>query len=398
MDEPPTNTVSCEVVDLGFGVFIARTPPPRKPLPKNLTPITPSNQTPPVTRLSPYVSIISTPNPPLTTSPSPNMPINDTLSNVRSKAASSLRACKPRQPLPQNDWNHSPLRPLVPADRRVLLWTTPHSLCAQASLDNEISPRLQEKVFTNLLQATSHNTRQSYGAGILRFTQFCDREEISENLRMPASATLLSAFIADAIGTCTGECIRNWLNGLRLWHLFNRAEWHGKDSWVRSLQKSADKAGVLFKRPLRNPITSLHLSSLRENLDITSPLGAAVWAAALTAFWGCRRLGELLISSSFSKDHDVTRNARVSTSFVNGKKVISFHLPWTKTTGIAGGDCILTATNNLYCPVWALENHLKINEFADPNIPLFAFRSKDTWHSLKKDLFLHTTTGMKLIL
>lgn len=149
MDEPPTNMASCEVVDLGFGVFIARTPPPCKPLPENLTPIAPSNQTPPVTRLSPYVSIISTLNPPLTTSPSPNMPINDTLSNVRSKAASSLRACKPRQPLPQNDWNHSPLCPLVPADRQVLLWTTLHSLCAQASLDNEISPRLKEKVFTN---------------------------------------------------------------------------------------------------------------------------------------------------------------------------------------------------------------------------------------------------------
>lgn len=86
---------------------------------------------------------------------------------------------------------------------------------------------------------------------------------------MPASPTLLSAFIADAIGTCTGECIRNWLNGLRLWHLFNHAEWHGKDSWVRSLQKTADKAGTPFKRPLRNPIGSLHLSYLRSNLNLT---------------------------------------------------------------------------------------------------------------------------------
>lgn len=213
---------------------------------------------------------------------------------------------------------------------------------------------------------------------------------------MPASPTLLSAFIADAIGTCTGECIRNWLNGLRLWHQFNRAEWHGKDSWVRSLQKSADKAGAPFKRPLRNPISSSHLLRLRENVDVTSPLGAAIWAAALTAFWGCRRLGELLVGSSFSNNRDVTRNARFSTSFVNGKKVISFHLPWTKTTGIAGGDCILTATDNLYCPVWALENHRKINEFPDANIPLFAFLSNGTWRTLTKDHFLRSTTGTRL--
>jgi hypothetical protein len=130
----------------------------------------------------------------------------------------------------------------VPADLRLILWTTPHSLHVQDSLGNEISQHLQTKIFEKLLSATSDASRQSYGAGLLRFTQFCDRENISEALRMPASVILLTAFIADAVGSCTGQCICNWINGLHLWHLYNRADWHGKDSWITALSKSADSS------------------------------------------------------------------------------------------------------------------------------------------------------------
>ncbi|GLB43019.1 putative DNA breaking-rejoining enzyme [Lyophyllum shimeji] len=238
--------------------------------------------------------------------PSPD--ISENLHVIRSLATRSLPPCSPRKPRPADAWRPSPLRPIVPADRRVLLWTTPHSEQAQQSLDSTISPRLQRKIFENLLLATSDSTRQSYGAGLLHFTQFCDREEISENLRMPASTILLSAFIADAIGTCTGNCIRNWLNGLRLWHLYNLADWHGRDRWVSSLQKAADIQGVPFKRPPRGPITKDHLRHLHSNLNFATPAHAAIWAAALAAFWGCRRLGELLLRSrsSFSPTRNVT--------------------------------------------------------------------------------------------
>jgi hypothetical protein len=310
------------------------------------------------------------------------------LVDVRQAAAASLPARFARQPQAGNTYTANSLCPPVPADRRIILWTTPHSLLAHAALEDEISPRLQQKIFEKLLTATSDVTQQSYGAGLLWFTQFCDREQIAETLCMPASVILLASFIADAIGTCTGQCIRNWLNGLHLWHLYNRAEWYGRDSWITSLSRSADKEGVPFKWPPRNPLTCSHLTTLRSRLNLSSLIDAAVWFSALAAFWGCRCLGELLIRSaqSFSFEHDTTRGTVISTSWTNGHKVVMFHLVWTKTTGIRGGECILTA--------WALENHFHINNIMDRNAPLCAFRMGDSWSHLTKDKFLRVTSGM----
>lgn len=62
-------------------------------------------------------------------------------------------------------------------------------------------------------------TRESYGAGPLRFNQFCDRENIPEGSRMSASAYLLTAVIVDACGKTTGSAVRNWINGLQLWYI-----------------------------------------------------------------------------------------------------------------------------------------------------------------------------------
>jgi hypothetical protein len=270
----------------------------------------------------------------------------------------------------------------------------------QQNLDQEISRRLIQKIYEGLLNSTVEKTRESYGAGLLRFTQFCDREAISESARMPASAVLLAAFIADAVGTVTGSAIRNWISGLQLWHLYNLAEWNGRDQWVPSLKKTAEKQGAIFKRAPRGPITLEHLIALRRCLDLSKPRDAAIWAAALVAFWACRRLGELLPISAkkFDLIHDVSRSAQCSREIVQGRIVISFHLPWTKTTGIAGGQCIVTQTSNEYCPVWALDNHFSVNGTPDKDTPMFAYRQERSdgsqfWSTLTKAVFLDVTSA-----
>ena len=104
---------------------------------------------------------------------------------------------------------------------------------------------------------------------------------------MPASYVLLAGFIAEASGSVSGKSIRNWLNGLRLWHMFNNSEWNGHHSWISSLKRMADKEGVSFKKPLRNPITLEHLRVLRQHLDLSIPMHTALWAVAVIAFWAC---------------------------------------------------------------------------------------------------------------
>lgn len=312
------------------------------------------------------------------------------LMDIRLAASLSLPAKTARQPTKENQITLSPYRPHVPANQRLLLWTTPHSLLAQQQRDQEVSRRLQTQMFRDLLASVTDDTREGYAAGLLRFTQFCDREVIPESRRMPASEILLGAFISEYSGTCSGKTVRNWMNGLRLWHIYNSADWHGKEGWLPGILKAADKKGAVFKRTPRGPITVDHLRALRTCLDLNQPRHAAIWAAALAAFWGCCRLGELLIKSlrKFSLEHDVTRSTRMSRSRVNQRTVLSFHLPWTKTTGILGGESILTSTDDEFCPVWAMDNHVTINHSPDKDTPMFAYRGLSGWTPLVKQSFL----------
>nr|GAT53462.1 predicted protein [Mycena chlorophos] len=319
---------------------------------------------------------------------------------LRESAAKVLPEKQARRPKAANAIAASPFRPPVPAYRRVLLWTTPYSVSTHdAAVAAGVSPALQLKIFENLLSAQTPETRESYGAGLLRFTQFCDRECIAESLRMPAHRHLLAAFIADAIGTCTGKSIRGWLNGLQLWHSFNDAPWHGAEGWVPALKKSADRGGTQFKRPARPPITLEHLRVLHRALDVSSPHGAAVWAVALTAFWGCRRLGELLIRSDakFSPQRNTTRDAPITHHHAGYLRVTSIQLVWTKTTQLAGGQCVLTEIpppDADLGPVRAFAEHLRINHSPPPNTPLFAYRDSTTWTSLTKQSFLDLTSHL----
>ncbi|KAF7344127.1 hypothetical protein MVEN_01702700 [Mycena venus] len=305
-----------------------------------------------------------------------------------------------RKPRAGNELPPSIYRPHVPADRRVLLWTSPHSSAVHDRLLRvNIGVDLQARIYEGLLRATTEATRESYGAGLLRYQQFCNRNGIGESARMPADRLLLAAFVAEALGTCSGKCIRNWLNGLRLWHLFNDADWHGDEGWLPSLKKAGDRAGVPFKRPPRGPITKTHLRALRAALDLASGFGAAVWADTLASFWGCRRKGETLLKSAnkFSREHDTCRDTRTSFGVVNRREVIDFHIVWTKTTTILGAECILTqiiGEDADLCPVWAFKNHLKVNDSPPPITPLFAFREHGTWRPLTKDHFLRTTAAI----
>ncbi|KAJ7112156.1 hypothetical protein C8R44DRAFT_538812, partial [Mycena epipterygia] len=295
----------------------------------------------------------------------------------------------------QNVLGPSPFRLHVPADRRVLMWTTLHSIAAHSSMqDAGILLDLQRRILEGLLLTHVPETRESYGAGLLWYHQFCDRETIPELAHMLADRFLLAAFVADAIGSCSGKCIRNWLNSLHLWYIYNDAAWHGDEGWLPALKKSADKGGVAFKHPPCGPITPAHLRVLHASLDTNSPLGAAKWAAAYH-----RRLGELLICSAakFSTLRDTCRSTRISSSVVNGREVRAIHLIWTKTTGTTGGECFLTAVIGPdvdLCAVWAWDNHVRVNHSPPPDTPLFAYRSASGWSHLTKDIFLQSSSAL----
>lgn len=213
---------------------------------------------------------------------------------------------------------------------------------------------------------------------------------------MPADPILIAGFVASHIATCSAQSIKLWINGLRLWHLFNRAEWMGDDPLVKSLQTSAAAQGMAFKRPPRHPISLDHLRLLHDSLNFTAPRSYAIWAAALTAFWGCRRLGKLLPLSqrNFDPIRNITINCNICLTPVRDRCAITIHIPWTKTTRFAGADCSLTQREDLFCPVRALSDHLVINHPSDGS-PLFSFQDSSSCtfslSFLTKDTFLSIT-------
>ena len=221
----------------------------------------------------------------------------------------SLRA---RQPAAGRNITHNPLRPRVAAIDRLFAWQTPHGITHDNFLHQTLPLELAEVAKTSIMGAWAPSTRSTYAAGLLRFNQFCDRWSIPESTRMPASYALLCAFIGEHKGTVSGKTIKSWLSGIRAFHLVNRAEWFGDDAWVRMARVSANKEGYRHKRPLRAPVSIEHLMALRRVILPSNPFHAAVWAVALVTFFGCRRLGETILSSTsaFNDKYHVLRSAQ----------------------------------------------------------------------------------------
>jgi hypothetical protein len=169
---------------------------------------------------------------------------------------------RPRKPRPDRVLESNSFRPRVMAVDRLFSWRTPYGLSHDALLRSELPPALAESAKMSITGALAVSLRSTYAAGLLRFNQFCDRWQISEGSRMPASYALLCAFIGNYKGSISGRTVKSWLSGIRAWHLTNHAPWYGDDKWVQMARISANKEGSRHKRPLRAPVSIEHLLAL----------------------------------------------------------------------------------------------------------------------------------------
>jgi hypothetical protein len=207
---------------------------------------------------------------------------------------SLTQSITPRRPQVGREVVPNPFRPHVAAADRIRCWKTPHSISFNLQMASALPPDLIESSFETIYGSLAPATKSTYGAGLLRFTQFCDKYEIPESDRMPASFLLLVAFISEHVGSVSGKTIRGWLSGLKAWHDTYHAEWCGDDRWLQMARVTANKEGTAFRLKRRDPVTLDHLLTLYEGLDLTSPAHAACWAIAACSFWGVRRFVFLL--------------------------------------------------------------------------------------------------------
>ncbi|KIY52607.1 DNA breaking-rejoining enzyme, partial [Fistulina hepatica ATCC 64428] len=280
-----------------------------------------------------------------------------------------------------NNWiASSPFRPSCPASEHIFRWKSPAALQLDEMLRQD-SELIRLGYWTNLQEAYAEATCSTYGMGLLRFHQFCDRCGIPESRRMPADIHLLAGFIGCWSNKQSGSTLSNWLAGLRAWHEINNQPWVGEQLLLRLGRRSAKRTGKKHCRPPCEPVTNLHMKLLHDALANSSPCDAAIWACTCSLFWGCRRSGELTVASTKHNNpaHDVTVSSAsvFFTRTESGINVVYFQIPWTKTTKEKGARVRLMVRDDVLCPRRALEHHLLCaNLNLPPHAPLFAF--KDT--------------------
>ncbi|KAG1734051.1 uncharacterized protein EDB91DRAFT_1299200 [Suillus paluster] len=205
------------------------------------------------------------------------------------------------------------------------------------------------QLFDVMLVSVESKTHKNYGAGLLRFHQFCDSRLIPENSRMPASNHLLAAFVASWAGKVTTTTAQNWLTGLHFWHNLHGAPWFG-----HALVHSAT-AGLAKVVPPFLLWRALHSGVVADSVN-------------------------LHITHSTSIRHR---------SLPNQVPFIVFHLPWMKTTHGDGADIVASKIDNLTNPVSALNHHLAANSNVPPDAPLFAYETAGrSWASMTRPWFL----------
>lgn len=119
------------------------------------------------------------------------------------------------------------LRPPVKADTRLEFWSSEHAEKMHSQMS--ILSRLAKLADSLVLEGLAPSTKNTYGAGILRFIDFCDEWSIPEDQWMPASSSLLVAFVSAHAGQYHSKTISMWLSGIRSWHVVKQAQWFGDD-------------------------------------------------------------------------------------------------------------------------------------------------------------------------
>ncbi|KAF9455715.1 hypothetical protein BDZ94DRAFT_1143418, partial [Collybia nuda] len=235
------------------------------------------------------------------------------------------------------------------------------------------------------------STTTKYSNSVEHFMDFCNIEQVPHALHLPASEYLLSAFASSLAGKLAGKTARNKLSAIRAWHIQNGMPWLGGRQLAYVLRGVSFLAPATSKQLPRPPITCSKLLLLRKFSNFNDHLDCAIFFAALAAFWGQIRLGELL---------STTERPRPPPSQAKPSRVEGFegpeagpthhylHLPNTKNGGLAGEDIILCRQLHALDPISALNRHLLVNSGGPNDILCGYINSKGICVSLTRRRFL----------
>ena len=227
----------------------------------------------------------------------------------------------------------------------------------------------------------------TYSTGLARFHLFCDELKVPWTARAPTPEYLISAFLATLAGSYSTSTIRNYISGLRAWHLIHSLPWFGNSHEIQSLLKGA-RLLQPAKRPPRLPIHIHDINRIMKHLHLQDPFHTAVFACLTTTFFSCSRLGEftvLRLRDFSSQLHITIANVSVKTDILL-QPVTVFFLPSTKTA--PQGEEVQWKKQDAPCdPEAALSNHIVINK-PKTDEHLFTYSYKKSRRPLTRNAFL----------
>ncbi|KAJ3899465.1 hypothetical protein F5879DRAFT_1060563 [Lentinula edodes] len=174
-------------------------------------------------------------------------------------------------------------------------------------------------------------------------------------------------------GHYAGTSIKNYVHGIRAWHIIHGIEWKtDKDSFDTMIHGAEHLQPERSRRKKRMPFTQDYIAKLLEDFNISDPFNAACGACLTTSFYCAARL-------TFGKPRIET----VSKRFRNGFETTVLHVPRTKSNQLGGEDLYFSKQLGSTDPESLFQNHLAVNK---PNTSehLFSYQHKSDRRPLTK--------------
>ena len=176
--------------------------------------------------------------------------------------------------------------------------------------------------------------RSTYSTSLLIFHIFCDHKEINKEHRAPVHLIVFSSFISTLARTYRGSTIRNYMYGVRAWHIIHGAPWKVNNNEVEALLKAGSKLTPKeSKRKEKEPWTIDYFAQICQSLNCNNPKDTAILACLTTAFWGTTRLGKVTIPKLDGFDptiHIKTSDVQYGMQERNDLEETVIFIPWAK--------------------------------------------------------------------
>ena len=86
--------------------------------------------------------------------------------------------------------------------------------------------------------------------GLLAMFEFMEAIAIPAANQVPVTPTVLKAFVVTLVGEYSASTIKNYVNGVRAWHIIHGLPWYNQDIELEALCKATHTlAPATSKRP-----------------------------------------------------------------------------------------------------------------------------------------------------